>query len=181
MDPSASLHAPVVYLRYYGTGTGATVLYIPNRAIRIYSDTTVFGGIADPEFEDASRLFFERVQDGHFTLVLSGLVEREVVRGPQEVQDLLNLVLPDAEIVEISAEALDLQQAYIDAGFVRAKSHNDALHVAVATVSSCTMIVSWNFRDIVNYRKIPLYNGINGMNGYGNIAIYSPLEVIGDD
>ena len=43
------------------------------------------------------------------------------------------------------------------------------------------LIVSWNFRDIVNFRKIPLYNAINATLGYGNIAIYSPLEVTKDD
>jgi hypothetical protein len=86
-----------------------------------------------------------------------------------------------AEVVEITEEAFDLQQAYIDAGFVRAKSHNDAFHVATATLNRCALVVSWNFRDIVNFRKIPLYNAINAMHGYGSLAIYSPLEVIKDD
>ena len=149
--------------------------------IRVYSDTTVFGGIVDPEFETTSRLFFQRIREGRFTLVLSALVEQEISRGPQEVQDLLALHLPTAEIVDITADALDLQQAYIDAEFVRAKSHNDALHVAVATIHRCALIVSWNFRDIVNFRKIPLYNEVNVSLGYGNIAIYSPLEVTKDD
>ena len=85
--------------------------------------------------------------------------------------------MADAEVVEINDRALDLQQAYIDAGFVRAKSHNDALQVATATVHRCGLIVSWNFRDIVNYRKIPLYNAANQMHGYGSLSIYSPLEV----
>ena len=107
------------------------------RPIRVYSDTTVFGGIIDPEFEKTSRLFFQRVQEGRFTLVLSGLVEQEIARGPQEVQELLALHSVAAETVDITGEALDLRQAYIDAGFVRAKSHNDALHVATATIHRC--------------------------------------------
>jgi hypothetical protein len=105
----------------------------------------------------------------------------EISRGPLEVQQLLDQSLDTAEIVDITAEALDLQRSYIDAGFVRAKSHNDALHVATATVNHCAIIVSWNFRDIVNFRKIPLYNAVNGMQGYANVAIYSPLEVTKDD
>ena len=113
--------------------------------------------------------------------MLAGLVEQEISRGPQEVQDLLAAHQSVSEIVAITAGALDLQQAYLDAGFVRAKSHNDALHVAVATVHQYAMIVSWNFRDIVNFRKIPLYNAVNATLGYGNIAIYSLLEVTKDD
>jgi hypothetical protein len=40
------------------------------------------------------------------------------------------------------------------------------------------MIVSWNFKHIVHYEKITLYNSINILEGYQQIAIYSPLEVI---
>lgn len=149
--------------------------------IRVYCDTTVFGGIVDPEFAKTSLLFFQRVRERRFTLVLSGLVVQEIAAGPPEVQEMLDLNLASAEIVDINLDALALQQAYIAADFVRAKSHNDALHVAVATVHRCSFIVSWNFRDIVNFRKIPLYNEINRRLGYGNLAIYSPLEVTRDD
>jgi len=38
--------------------------------------------------------------------------------------------------------------------------------------------VSWNFRHIVHFEKIPLYNAVNVLNGWGHIGIYSPLEVI---
>ncbi len=58
------------------------------------------------------------------------------------------------------------------------KSSDDALHVALATVSGCSLIVSWNFKHIVHFEKIPLYNAINAVNGFANIAIFSPLEVI---
>ncbi len=44
--------------------------------------------------------------------------------------------------------------------------------------SNCHAIVSWNFRHIVHFQKIPLYNAINLANGYGSIAIHTPQEVI---
>lgn len=83
-----------------------------------------------------------------------------------------------AEITEISREALNLRQAYLDAKIVTQKSSDDALHVALATVSGCRLIVSWNFKHIVHFDKIPLYNAVNTVNGFPNIAIFSPLEVI---
>jgi len=46
------------------------------------------------------------------------------------------------------------------------------------TVSKAKLIVSWNFKHIVNFQKIPLYNAVNTLNGFGEIAIYSPPEVI---
>ena len=73
---------------------------------------------------------------------------------------------------------LFLQQQYINSGVVTAKSSEDALHVAIATVTQCDLIVSWNFKHIVHFDKIPKYNAVNILNGYGEIGIYSPLEVI---
>jgi predicted nucleic acid-binding protein len=149
--------------------------------LRIYADTTVFGGIVDEEFEAASRAFFQQVRAQRFTLVTSALVRQEVQAAPQEVRALFAEVIAIAEAVDIVEEAVRLRRAYVDAGIVRPKALADALHVATATVNRCTLIVSWNFKDIVNFRKIPLYNAVNTLHGYGSIAIYSPREVIEDE
>jgi len=73
---------------------------------------------------------------------------------------------------------LDLREAYVKAEVVGPTSMADALHVALATVSECLLLVSWNFRHIVHFRKIPMYNGVNQIQGYGTIGIHTPLEVI---
>jgi hypothetical protein len=67
------------------------------------------------------------------------------------------------------------------AGIVGQQWRADALHVALATESQCAAIVSWNFRHIVNFKKIPLYNGVNLAQGYGPIAIHTPQEMIVDE
>lgn len=64
---------------------------------------------------------------------------------------------------------------------VAERSLTDALHVAMATVSECELIVSWNFRDIVHFEKIPKYSAVNVLNGYAHIDIHSPLEMIQHD
>ena len=83
--------------------------------------------------------------------------------------------------MEISQEAIGLQLQYIELGVVPERSLADALHVAMATVSECELIVSWNFKDIVHFEKIPKYNAVNVLNGYRQIDIRSPLEVIRHD
>jgi hypothetical protein len=50
--------------------------------------------------------------------------------------------------------------------------------VALATASGCSLIVSWNFRHLVHYQKIPLYNAVNEAQGFPPIAIHSPPEVL---
>jgi hypothetical protein len=69
----------------------------------------------------------------------------------------------------------------LDEGIVTPRASADALHVAQVTVTGCALIVSWNFRHIVHFQRIPQYNAVNTLRGYGNIAIHSPQEVTGDE
>jgi hypothetical protein len=107
-------------------------------------------------------------------------VSEEISEAPSEVIKLFHKALVFCEIAGVSEEAIKLQGRYIQEGIVSPQYYDDALHVAVATVSECDCIVSWNFKHIVNYHKIPQYNAVNVLNGYKNISIYSPLEVIYD-
>ena len=74
-----------------------------------------------------------------------------------------------------------MQGAYLPQKIVGRRWALDALHVALATVSRCRVIVSWNFKHVVHFQKIPLYNAVNGLHGYGEIAIHTPQEVIAND
>jgi hypothetical protein len=50
--------------------------------------------------------------------------------------------------------------------------------VALASTNRCKVIVSWNFRHIVHFDKIPLYNAVNLINGFDSLSINTPAEVI---
>lgn len=144
----------------------------------VYADTSAYGGVFDDEFFGASERFFAAVRCGSFQLAVSEIVHREINYAPEEVKSLFQELLPLSQGLPLSIEATTLQQAYITEGVVSAKSSEDALHVALATVSGCDLIVSWNFKHIVNFQKIPLFNAVNILQGYHSIMIYSPLEVI---
>jgi hypothetical protein len=148
------------------------------RSPRVYADTSVYGGVFDEEFAISSRLFFDEVRAGGFQLVVSPIVELETREAPGEVQELFSEMLTLAEGITVTDEALQLQQAYLRAGIATSRWEADLLHVALATVAECVMIVSWNFKHIVHFRKISLYNGVNRVEGYPEIAIHTPQEVI---
>jgi len=148
-------------------------------APRAYVDTSVFGGIVDDEFKVVSHRFFDAIGHGAFKLVVSDVVRRELVESPIAVRELFDQMLGDADVAAVTAEALRLRQAYIAAGIVTRRWMDDALHVALASVHHCAMIVSWNFKHIVHFEKIPRYNAVNALNGYSSIFIYSPLELVG--
>jgi predicted nucleic acid-binding protein len=151
------------------------------RPIRVYADTSIFGGYFDDDFSDASRRFFNQVRSGRFLLVTSPLVAQELALAPQMVLDLFTSLLSRMQVVPVTSEAEDLQQAYVDAGIVPPSAKMDALHVALATVSGCSMIVSWNFRHIVHFQRMAQYNLVNLSRGYPQIGIFSPAEVIEDE
>jgi hypothetical protein len=51
----------------------------------------------------------------------------------------------------------------------------------VATVIGVDVLVSWNFKHIVNLDKIKLFNSVNLREGYNILEIRTPREVIGNE
>jgi hypothetical protein len=133
--------------------------------MRIYADTSVFGGVFDPEFSTPSSQFFAEVDAGRFSLVTSAIVAAEIEPAPKDVRDLFERYIAVAEVVSVTDAAIQLQQQYIDSGFIGSRAEQDALHVAVATVSSCDLIVSWNFKHIVHFEKIAKFNAVKHPKG----------------
>ena len=149
------------------------------RVLRVYCDTSVFGGCFDEEFSEASLAVFEDVRQGAFVLVASDTTLAELDGTPQNVQTLLReLPAESVERVLFTGEVRMLRDAYIEAGVVGPASNRDAAHIASATVANADIIVSWNFKHIVHLEKIKGYHGVNRTLGYPEIPIHSPPEVI---
>lgn len=145
---------------------------------RIYADTSVYGGCFDPEFQAASRLFFDQVRQGRFRLVASPLVEEEIDGAPPRVVEHFRSLAAILEVIAVTPAARQLQRAYLDAGIVSERSAEDALHVALATIHACPILVSWNYKHIVHIEKGPRYNAVNMLRGLPAVAIAAPAEVV---
>jgi predicted nucleic acid-binding protein len=146
---------------------------------RIYVDTSVFGGNFDEEFSETSQALFELIREGRFKLVLSEVTFRELGGAPQEVRELLSTIPVEYQERIASSDAVEsLRDAYVEEGVVGPASRVDAWHIAAATLAAADLIVSWNFKHIVHFEKIRGYHEVNRLNGYQEIPIYSPLEVV---
>lgn len=146
--------------------------------LRVYIDTSVFGGYFDTEFAEPSRRFFDAVFEHSISALISDTLVGELVAAPPDVQDLLAKTLQvGCERLPLTAEAIALRDAYVQARVVTAKYADDALHVAQATLARADVIVSWNFRHLVNPARIRLFNGVNLSQGYGLVVIMTPSEV----
>jgi hypothetical protein len=64
---------------------------------------------------------------------------------------------------------------------VSPKYVDDALHVAMATVHGVLLIVSWNFKHLVNVRREEAFNAVNILRGWPLVRIVSPKEIIHAD
>ncbi len=146
---------------------------------RIYIDTSVIGGCFDEEFAEWSNLLFQEFFEGKKIAVISITNLKELEGAPEKVKAKLKEIKDNfIEIIEITEEIIELSELYISSGVLKPKSKEDALHIAAATISNVDVIVSWNFKHIVNIDKIAKYNSINLFKGYKFIDIRTPLEVI---
>ncbi|MBI5216402.1 MAG: PIN domain protein [Ignavibacteriae bacterium] len=146
---------------------------------RIYIDTSVIGGYFDDEFKEATQRLFLRFENGELNFVVSDLLELELINAPQHVRQLL-LRYPKGtfERVEITEEVVRLADMYITENVVGKTSIEDCRHIALATVNNVDVLVSWNFKHIVNLDRIRGYNAVNVKHGYPMIEIRSPKEII---
>ncbi len=149
---------------------------------RLYFDTSVFGGVYDEEFEEISLLLFEKVKLGQIICVYSDLSVTELKNAPEKVRKhFLSLPKEHLEFVEVTEEAYILANKYLEEKVVGQTSADDCRHIATATLNKVDYLVSWNFKHIVNVFRIRGYNSVNLRNGYMQIDIRSPKEIVNDE
>ena len=83
--------------------------------------------------------------------------------------------------MELTDDAKILAETYINEKTLGKASLNDAYHIALASINRLDCLVSWNFKHIVNYDKIKMFNSINLKMGYPLIDIRTPSEFLKDE
>ena len=146
---------------------------------RIYLDTSVIGGYYDTEFEEDTRILFEKIKLEQFHVVLSDITEGELQEAPEMIRNLfIELSAGLATKIELTEEAVQLADTYLAEKVVGKTSRVDCFHIALATIHQVDILVSWNFKHIVNVQRIRGYNAVNMKMGYPTIDIRSPKEII---
>lgn len=147
--------------------------------LRLYLDTSVISGYFDarrPERQAETQAFWRRLSE--FDVTISEVTEAEL-RGATDQrlrQEMQELVRP-FNVILLNAEMRGLARHYLDGGIFPPAAVNDALHVACAVVGRLDLLVSWNFRHLVNRRCRAMINEANTARGYPNIEIVAPPEM----
>ena len=145
----------------------------------IYVDASVVGGCEDIEFAEDSLALWRLFVQGQYIMVLSEHTIRELAGAPEQVRKRLVEIPQEHQIILTDDDDADaLAEAYLEHHVVGSGSRSDALHVALAVVNDCDVLVSWNFRHVVNLGRIRLFNAVNLEHGYRPIEIRSPKELL---
>jgi predicted nucleic acid-binding protein len=143
----------------------------------IYVDTSVFGGLFDEEFSVWSKLFFQHVILSDMKIIISDITIGELENAPINIRRFVeNLPERNLTFVLLDSEATRLGSKYIEENVVGKSSLNDCYHIALATIHKANLLVSWNFKHIVNIERIHGYNAVNLKNGYHTLEIRNPRE-----
>ncbi len=150
--------------------------------LKLYLDTSVLGALTDPGSEGrlvATRRVLEGLAKGLWEGYISPLVLEEVERAPKTARETIAEELRKGflTLLEESAESVRLSQIYVSAGAFPADYEDDARHVAIATTNDIRVIISWNFRHMVNIERKQKINSVNLREGLPLVDLVSPWEV----
>ena len=113
---------------------------------------------------------------------MSAVTFGELVSAPQAVRDVIPSIDPvHLERIEVTREVESLASRYIEDGVLARTMRADALHVAAATVAGVDVLASWNFRHLVNLRRIREFNEVNRSMGHPPLDIRTPKELGHDE
>ena len=143
----------------------------------IYLDTSVFGAYFDEEFSPDTVPFFKHIIENQIQIFISSLLIAELAGAPEKVRNLIHQIPAAQQVpVELTKEAAILADRYIKAKVVGQTSRADCQHIAMATLAKADVLISWNFKHIVNPERIRGYNGINLLTGHSTIEIRTPRK-----
>ncbi|ABP66141.1 hypothetical protein Csac_0504 [Caldicellulosiruptor saccharolyticus DSM 8903] len=156
------------------------------RRLRVYLDTSVISHLDhhdNPEYMQITRKFWEELKQGKYNIYISSAVITELNKCKEPKRSRLLEYMSQIEFtrIEINQQVLELAQKYVNECIIPSRFFDDAVHIAVASINECDILVSWNFKHIVRYRTIQGVNAINKLMGYREIQLVSPLMMLEEE
>jgi predicted nucleic acid-binding protein len=147
--------------------------------LRVYLDTSVFSAYEDeraPERLAETQEFWSRLAG--YAVSTSDLAVAELRQTPDSKKRArLEALLAGMAIHPVTDEMRQVARRYIDGGAFSESMYNDALHVAAAVLTGQDVLLSWNFKHLVNRRRRAQVNEINTLAGLPTMEIVAPPEL----
>lgn len=158
-----------------------------NRKIKVYLDTSVISYLDQqdaPEQMKETREVWERIKAGQYDVFISDVVLRELADCKDEAKrDLLigHLAEIKYNLIAVDDDIAKLAEKIVTKGVLKQKNIDDCQHIAAAILSDCDIIVSWNFKHIVNVKTIRGIKVITTVEGYKDLLIYQPTALLNEE
>ena len=156
------------------------------RKLKLYLDTSIishlFADDTPDKMVDTIRLW-EDCANGKYDVYISDVVTNEIQQCPEpkRSQMLEKMRKVEFNLLHETDETKNLAAEYIKGGVLKEKSFDDCLHIAFAVIHHCDVIVSWNFKHLVNFKTIDKVRIVNAINRYKEISIISPTMLVEEE
>ncbi len=156
---------------------------IDNRKLKVYLDTSVISYLMQtdaPERMVKTLQLWEKFKKGTYEVCLSQVTLTEISKCDIAKFNFLLEKLSEIDYTtcELNDEVYKLANEVIEKGILTEKSYDDCTHIAVAVVNNCDVIISWNFKHMVNIKTIKGIRTITNLKGYSAIEIMTPETLL---
>ena len=154
--------------------------------IKVYLDTSVIIYLDQqdaPERMQETKEVWDCLKTGRYDIYISDLVLDEISHCKEDKQKILLSYLQQIEytMIQIGENTIELAEKFIDFGILKRKNFDDCRHMAAAILSGCDVIVSWNFKHLVNVKTVRGIKVVTTMEGYKDLLIYPPSALLGEE
>ena len=146
----------------------------------LFLDTSTIGGYFDAEWTKGTHELWRLMELGRVRFVTSSVTVEEIALARDHVRDHFAAHFDTNAILPLSDEAKALADVYIRHGVLPQSCLNDARQVAVCTLARINLLVSWNFKHLVNPERKRGFQAINLLQSQPHVSIVTPWEVIYD-
>ena len=162
------------------------------KKLKIYLDTSAIGYLDEEtspkEMSDMQELW-ELIKSDEYSAVISDITLDEIRqnKNASKVETLLGYIADISyERISVNEETSKIAETVKQNGMITADKHyNDRLHIGCAIDSECDVMVSMNFKHLVNVATIRGVRAISILENNRSIDIVSPVSLIyrdkGDD
>ena len=156
---------------------------VENKKLKVYLDTSVISYLMQtdaPERMVKTLQLWEKLKKGTYDVCLSQVTLTEISKCDIAKFNFLleKLAEIDYTTYELNDEVYRLANEVIEKGILTEKSYDDCTHIAVAVINKCDVIVSWNFKHMVNIKTIKGIRTITDLKGYSAIEITTPETLL---
>lgn len=149
------------------------------KKLKIYLDTSVISYLFAEDTPDKMKYtldLWEDIKNNKYNVIISETTFKEInaCSNDKKIKIHNKIKLIKYQKVLETKKTDILAHRYISEGVLTNKSYNDCLHIASAVINNCDLIISWNFRHLVNNKTVERVKTVNSIDNYKGINIISP-------